>query len=252
MSFLAIPSNWLAVLFVTAFFGLLLFFTLTAKKQRREIREIPAFSSLRKAVGMAVEAGSRLHIALGRGSLFELEGASALAGLTVLERVARAASISDRPPVATSGDSQLAILSQDALQTAYQAANASGQYDPKSGRLAGVTPLAYAAGAMAATHSEQVSATIMFGHFGSEVGLLTAAASQTRGISIGGSDDLSAQAVFYATNEEHLVGEETFASGAYLGSAPAHAASLQVQDIFRWLIIAAILVGALARLVGWM
>ena len=247
-----LSAQLLAPVFLIVFFILLLVFTALAKKQRRPLREIPGFLQLRKAVGQAVEAGSRLQIALGSRGLYDQDGASALAGLTILQRIAQAASISDRPPIATAGDSQVALLSQDTLQSAYRSARAENQYNPMAGRLTGVTPFSYAAGAMSTIHDEHVSATIVMGHMGSEVGLLVAATEQTHGQSLGGSDNLSGQAVLYMADQEPIIGEEIFAGGAYLSSNPAHHASLQVQDIARWVIIVAILVGAVARLVGLM
>jgi hypothetical protein len=47
-----------------------------------------------------------------------------------------------------------------------------------------------------------------------------------------------------------LIGEELFAAGAYVGAGATHEASLQVQDILRWLVILAILGGALLKLAG--
>jgi hypothetical protein len=82
------------------------------------------------------------------------------------------------------------------------------------------------------------------------VALLTEAAERSGSLTIGGSDQLQAQAVLYAAAQEPLIGEEVFASGAYLGVEPAHVASLRVQDIFRWALIIIILLGAAARLVG--
>lgn len=242
----------LAPVFLIVFWGLMFLFPLLNRKKRRELRAIPGYQQIRRAVGLAVEAGSRLQIALGSGSLYDQDGASVMAGLTILQRIAQAASISDRPPVATSGDSQVAILSQDTLQTAYRNARAESQYNPTAGRLAGVTPYSYAVGAMAAIHDEQVSASILSGNFGSEAGLLAAAAEQTRGEMIGGTNNLSGQSVLYVVNQDPVIGEEIFAGGAYLGSGPAHHASLQVQDIARWVIMLIILLGAFARLAGLM
>ncbi|MBK8794158.1 MAG: hypothetical protein IPN59_13790 [Holophaga sp.] len=96
-----LSAGLLAPVFLVVFFILLLVFSGLAKKQRRELREIPGFLQLRKVVGQAVEAGSRLQIALGSRGLYDQDGASALAGLTILQRIAQAASISDSPPIAT-------------------------------------------------------------------------------------------------------------------------------------------------------
>lgn len=245
-----ITVNLLSLVFVAVFLVLLLVFTVLARKRSPGRRDIPGYTRLKRAIGLAVETGNRLHISVGRGGLAGLEGASGLAGLTLLDRITRLASASDRPPVASSGDGSLSVLSQDVIKTAFQSANAESQYRPSSGRLTGVTPLSFAAGAMALVHEEQVSANLMVGHFGSEAGLIAGAAEQTSGLAMGGSDDLSGQAVLYAAAEEPLVGEEIYAGGAYLEAGAAHAASLQVEDVFRWLFILAILLGAVARMVG--
>ena len=47
-----------------------------------------------------------------------------------------------------------------------------------------------------------------------------------------------------------LIGEELFAVPAYLQAGPFHVASLQVQDILRWVVIALILGGVVLKLVG--
>jgi hypothetical protein len=241
----------LGLVFILAFLGLLVFFTIRGRKHpSRNLRDIPAFSRLRRLAGLAVEAGTRLHISIGRGGMLGAKSGAALAGLAVLERVTRAASISDRPPVATSGEGTLAILAGDGLHQAYRAVNAEQQYSPTSARLTGLTPLSFAAGVMPILHDEQVSTNVLVGDFGSEVGLITEAAERSGSLVIAGSDQPAAQAVLFAAAQEPLLGEEIYAGGAYLGAAPAHAASLRAQDVLRWVIILAIVGGALLRMVG--
>ena len=244
-------NEFAGLLFVLIFFLLLLTLNLTGKKKTiRNLREITAFLRLRRVVGLAVEAGSRIHISVGREGVTGSKTASALVGLAMLERIARAASVSDRPPVVTSGDSTLTILSQDTLRTTYRNVNAENLYDPAAGRLTGLTPFSYAAGAMPVIHDEQVSSNVLIGNFGSEIALLTEAAEQGGSVTIAGSDDLTAQAVLFATAQEPLIGEEMFAGGAYLNAGPAHIASLRAQDILRWALIVVILAGAIAKGIG--
>ncbi len=123
-------------------------------------------------------------------------------------------------------------------------------FDPVNGRLTGLTPFSYAAGALSVIHDEDVGANVLIGNFSSEVGLITEAGDRVHSLTMGGTDNVPGQAVLFATSQEALIGEETFAGGAYLGAGPIHIASLLVQDIFRWVLIAAILVGALLKLVG--
>jgi hypothetical protein len=227
---------------------LLLALTLWRRRLPGALRLIEAYEQLNRSVGLAVESGTRLHISLGRGNLFTTRAGSALAGLAMLRRLAERTSVSDRPPVVTSGDASLAILSQDTLQSGYRAAGAEDQYRFTTGRLTGLTPFSYAAGTISTIHDEKVSANIFIGDFGTESALLAEASDRENTTLIAASDDLSAQSVFYAASQEPLIGEELFAAGAYVGAGASHEASLNVQDILRWLIILAILIGSVLKL----
>jgi hypothetical protein len=219
------------------------------RKSPPVFRDIPAFTRLRQAVGLVVEDGSRLHVSLGRGSLPTPQSASALAGLALLRRLADLTSAGDQPPIATSGDAPTAILSQDTLQAASKFTDRPAS-DLVAGRLAGLTPFSYAAGAIPAIRDEKVSANVLMGNFGPEVGLLTDAVERENSFVLAGSDNLTAQAVIYASAQEPLVGEEIFAAGAYVDSGPLHSASLTVQDVLRWSVVVAILIGSLLTLAG--
>jgi len=238
----------LAIIVLTAL--LLLGLTLLRRRSPATLRSIDAFERLKRAAGISVETGTRLHISLGSGNLLTSRGGSAFAGLAMLRRLVERASISDRPPVVTSGDAPISLLSQDTLQAGYKAAGADDQYRVSTGRLTGLTPFAYAAGTLPITRDENVSANVVIGDLGVEAALLAEAADRQDAHLIAASDNLSAQSVLYATAQEPLVGEELFASGAYIGAGASHEASLQVQDILRWLVIVAIVVGAALKALG--
>jgi hypothetical protein len=95
-----------------------------------------------------------------------------------------------------------------------------------------------------------VSANVVIGDFGAEAALLVEAADREDTHLIAASDNLSAQSILYASAQDPLIGEDLFASGAYMGAGISHEASLQVQDVLRWLVIVAIVGGALLKLVG--
>ena len=229
---------------------LLLAFLFIRRKTPTILRRIEAYERLNRAVGLAVENGTRLHISLGRGNLFTARGGSALAGLALLRRIAERTSVSDRPPIATSGDPTLAILSQDSMLSGYRAAGAEEQYRFSTGRLTGLSSFSYAAGTMPIARDENVSASVVMGDLGAEAALVAESADRENNSIIAASDDLSAQAILYASAQEPLIGEELFAAGAYTGAGPSHDASLNVQDILRWLVILTILAGAGLKLFG--
>ncbi len=228
---------------------LLVAFGALPRKSPPVFRDIPAFTRMRHAIGRVVEDGTRLHVSLGRGSMVTPQSAAGLAGLTLLRRLAELTSAGDQPPIATSGEPILTVLSQDTLQAAAQV-SAQGTYDPTAGRLTGLTPFSYAAGAMPVIKDENVSANVLVGNFGAEATLLAEAAARENIFTIAGSNDLSAQAIFFANAQEPLIGEEMFAAGAYTDAGRMHSASLKVQDILRWGLVIAIIVGFLLKLAG--
>jgi hypothetical protein len=238
----------LVILIVTAF--LLLVITLWKQRSPAHLRDIPAFTKLAHALGLSIEDGKRLHISLGHGSLLDARGGSAFAGLALLRKIAERTSVSDMPSVASSGDPTLGLLTQDTLQAGYKAAGVEDDYVHTMGRVTGLSPFSYAAGAMQIPQNENVSTNIIIGHIGPEAGLITDASDRNNIKLIGSSDNLTGQSILFASTQEPLIGEELFAAGAYLNSDPAHAASLTVQDIFRWVIILVLLGGATAKFVG--
>ncbi len=106
---------------------------------------------------------------------------------------------------------------------------------------------------------ERVSANILMGGFGPEVGLILEAAERRGQRAIAASDQLEGQAVAFAMSDEPLIGEELFAGGAYLGGSAMQVGSVVVIDLLRVLLIGALLLlvadrvlidGALSRLLG--
>jgi hypothetical protein len=239
----------LGFIVVLIFFGLMIAVAFLSRQQEApRLRDIPAFERLNRAIGLAVEAGTRLHVSLGRGQILSQESAIGYVGLSILNRIGRSTSISDRPPVATSGEGTLGILSQDSQREAAQYLGVES--DPMQGRITGLTPFSYAAGTLSFIHEEEIGANLLVGSFGNEVALITDAAERKEGMTLGGTDNLTGQAVLFATAQEPLIGEESYAGGAYMGAGRMHTTSLYVQDILRWIMIGLILIGVILKILG--
>ena len=229
---------------------LLMALSLMKRKSPPKWRVIPALMRLSRAVDLSVEDGTRLFVALGRAGLLTPRGGAPLAGLDVLRRLTERTLLSDRPPIATAGESSLALLAQDTLQAGYRTMGASDLYQPSSGRLSGMTPFSAVAGSMPIIWDENISASILVGDFGVEAALLADAAERRNIFLLGASTDISSQAALFAAAQEPLVGEELFAASAYLDPGSSRTASLTVQDILRWLIVLTLLAGTALKLMG--
>lgn len=239
----------LGLVFLTI--GLIIILRMLGKdREKPAFRRIAAFDELKKSIGLAVENGSRIHVTLGKSSLIQPSSPSALAGLSTLDRIAQISSVSDKPPIASSGDGGLTLLSQDTLRSAYRSVHAPELYDPGRGRLTGITPMSYIAGTLHVATHEDVSAHVMIGNFGPEIALVAEAADHAGAFSLAASDSLPAQAVLYALADKPVIGEELFAAPTYLEASRSHSASLQTQDILRWGVIVVLIGGALLKAMG--
>lgn len=228
---------------------LVLIFTFWGRNNpRRAFRSIPAFHQLQRTIELSVEDGSRMQISLGHGGLLGPESAAAFAGLTLLRRVADIAADSDQPPIATTGDGAIMLLAQDTLRNSYLRQGISDQFHLRLAQASGLTPFSFAAGALPRILDRGVSASALAGSFGEEAALLTAASMHSGGFSLGGSENLSGQAILFAGADQPLIGEELFAIGAYMDAGATHQASLRAQDVLRWLVILLLIIASLIPL----
>lgn len=242
--------NVMGLAVLALFVLLMLFYSAMRKRWPAVFRPIKAYEELNTAVERAVEAGERVHLSLGTGSVIGSDSAAAFAGLSLLSQIAEATTTSDKPIVATAGDGAMAMLAQDSLQSVYKKANAVEHYKSISGRMLGPTPYSYTAEIPNLLDSEDVSVHVLTGSFGSEGALAADFGRRQNTFVLAGTEDVLSQAMLYATADYLLVGEELFAAGAYMGSGALHEASVRTQDAVRLLIILAILIGTVLKTIG--
>jgi len=103
---------------------------------------------------------------------------------------------------------------------------------------------------MPIVRTEQISTNVLIGDFGPEAALIVDAAERQNALTLGAASDPAAQSVLFATASDPLVGEELFAAPAYVGREPSHQASLQVEDVIRWILIISLLAASGLKLLG--
>lgn len=230
----------------------LTFFLRAVVSSRRGLpmRALGGYLAIPRLQGRAIETGQSLHISLGTSGVGGANTAATLAGLTVLETIADEAVASDSPPTVTVADPTAMILAQDALRRAYIRQHNLDAYDPRAVRLLAASPVPYAAAVMDTLAHNETSASLMLGAFGPEVALIVEEGARQGTTQIVGTSDAVATALLYPSSDHLLVGEEMFMAGAYVGGDPSRLSSMVVQDIFRWLVVAAILLSAVGSLLG--
>lgn len=239
------------ILFLLAVIALIVHTVQLSKKPpKTSLREIGVFPRLQRAIGFSVEEGSRVHVSIGRSSLTNPTNASALVGLTTLEHITRQSINSDRPPISTSGDGALSILSQDVQCAGTRKAGAPELYDHSRAWMTGPTPFSYLAGLMPVVGEKNTRTHLLIGNYGPEMTIAASTAQDNGAYVLAASDSLPTQAALYAAVDDVLIGEELFAAPAYLEMGAAYRASLAVQDLLRWVLIALLLAGAVLNLTG--
>jgi hypothetical protein len=253
----ALPIMLGVLVLFLALFGLFLWragWQRRGQGQRFALRPIPGYESAREGLARAAETGRAVHTSPGTGGLHtgDVTAASTLAGMTVVESMARVSAITGAPVQATTNDAVAYALTDNALRRGYQRAGWSIERESSGARfLTHNDPLAYMAGAADVVYQRQVSHAVMAGHFGPEVLFLTEAQRRTGAHQIVGASQHEALAATFITADHTLIGEEIFAAGAYLERRRSHIASLLAQDGLRWIVILFIIVGfILANVLG--
>ena len=249
---MSIGLNLLAVVIIISSGAVL--FILTRRIQSGNevgLRPLASYDALKSQVGRAVESGRSLHFALGRASLAETNGATSIAALTALDYLAQDGCPSGVPPLVTVGEATLLPAAQDQLRGGYEQANRGGEFSPRMAQFLAPasSPFTYAAGASEMIQHAHVGSSLLMGHFGPEIAIMTEAAARQKMDQVIGSDDPVAISIATAMTDHVLIGEEMFAAAAYLEGEPEQIASLQLQDLLRLIIAVSILLAALVNLI---
>jgi hypothetical protein len=210
------------------------------------LRPLRAYDAAREGLSRASETGRALHASPGTGGVRAggTATASTLAGMTVVESMARASAITGAPVIATTNDAVAYALTENAIRRGYQRAGWSMEGESGGARM--VThedSIAYIAGAAEVVGQQKTSHAVTVGQFGPEVLFLLEAQRRSGANQIAGSSDPQAAALMLLAADQTLIGEEIFASGAYLERRQSHIASLLAQDGLRWIVILAIIAG---------
>ncbi len=257
------------------FFLPVFFFAYWAVKRGAQLtlRPIDAYSALKGLLARAAEAGQPVHLSVGISGIGDQNTADTTAGLTVLEYLAERAAISASPPIVTIANPTALPVAQDLIRRAYRRQGYSEEYDPARVRFIAPTnptqnsaalpsptlyantpqdAFAYAAGTMRVLNQHKLTANVMVGQFGDEFLLLGETGARRNLDQIGGTSTVSTLPFVYATVSHPLIGEEIYASGAYLSDRPAHLSSLMAQDVLRWVLVVGMGVAIVLRTVGLM
>lgn len=237
---------------------LLLFFVAWAQIERGRqpnLRLLSPLAKLRRMIEQSAETGTAVHFSPGNGGLTGQAGTpETLNALTALSSVNRVTARTNGQTIVSTNDALTYVIADDLKRNEYREAGRPEDYQPTDTRFVTAQDrTAYIAGVTALNSQPNISATVMIGHFGDEV-LLAADRGVRRDLpQVTGSSQVEAMPLLLTTAglENTLLGEEIYATPAYLDRKPAYLASLQVQDWLRLAVILAIIIGTILATVGF-
>jgi hypothetical protein len=190
------------------------------------VRRLPGVDAIDEACGRSAELGRPISFSTG------LTGVNPVlyAVLGVLYYVGRKAARYKSQFLLPQYHPEVMAISEDVLRDAYRVEGRLAQYDPQCVRFLSEEQFAFAAGYMGMVQREQISTAFLFGSFAAESLLLAEAGQQVGAMQVAASVSPEQVPFFICTCDYTLIGEELFASAAYLTREPVQLGSLLGQD----------------------
>ena len=205
------------------------------------IRRLPGVAHIEEAVGRATEMGRPVLFSSGLGGV----DITTLQALAVLGHVVRiAARLRNRVIVPVYGaDPALFPVTQQVVREAYASADRPDLYNEGDIRFLSDQQFAYAASVVGIMHREKVATNFLFGQFYAESLLLAETGQHVGAVQIAGTPATDQIPFFLATCDYTIIGEEFYATSAYITREPVHLGSLIGQDWGKMLFAALVVVG---------
>ena len=228
------------ILLILLFCGPVLYFINRALRgQKIFVRRIPGIDAIDESVGRSVEMGRPISFTTGLSGV----GPLLYACLGILRHVARRAAVFNSRLLIPASDPEALAMTDATLQNAYRAEKKFSNYDPNSVRYLSSEQFAFASGYMGLIHRENVGSAFLFGSFAAESLILAEAGQQVGALQVAGTTSPEQVPFFITTCDYTLIGEEVYATGAYLSEDPVQVGSLRGQDLVKLLLVLLLLLG---------
>jgi len=196
------------------------------KGQELYIRRIPGVDAIDEAAGRAAELGRPICFSTGLTNVSPV----LYAVLGVLYYVSRKAARYKARMLIPQYNPEVMAMAEDTARDGYRVEGQQASFDPKSVMYLSDEQFAFAAGYMGLVQREEIATAFLFGYFAAESLILAEAGQQVGAMQVAASVSPEQVAFFICTCDYTLIGEELFASSAYLTREPIQMGSLWGQD----------------------
>ena len=224
----------------------LIYIRVARRKSDLYVRRIPGIDAVDEAAGRSAEMGRPIMFSTGLTNI----SPTLYACLGVLYYVGRKAAMYKSKLILPQNNPEVMVIAEDILRDAYRAESRLAAFDPKNIIFLSEEQFAFAAGYSGLAHREQIATAFLFGVFAAESLLLAEAGQQVGAMQVAASVSPEQVAFFICTCDYTLIGEELYATSAYLTREPIQLGSLYGQDRGKLVFFLLIIVGTLIATVN--
>src|SRR6266571_3100895 len=211
------------------------------------LRRIPGLDAVEEAVGRATEMGRPILYLTGSDDMSSL---ATIAATVILGELAKRVAAYGTELKVPHRDPIVMAICQEVVKESYLAAGRPDAYKEDANFFITSDQFAYTAAVDGIMLREQPAANFFMGAYYAESLLLAEPGAATGAIQIAGTD-CDHQLPFFITSCDYtLIGEELYASSAYLSREPVLVGTLRGQDLGKGVFLGAIVVGTLLVTLG--
>jgi hypothetical protein len=209
------------------------------------VRRIPGIDAVDEATGRAAEMGRPMAFSMGITDV----GPTLYACLGVLFHVVRKCARYRQRCLVPQNSPEVLVIAEDTVREAFRSEGRLNAFEPRDIMFLSDEQFAYAAGYQGMVQRERIGSAMLFGAFAAESLILAEAGQQVGAMQVAASVNPEQVAFFICTCDYTLIGEELFATSAYLTKEPIQLGSLYAQDRAKLACLGLLLFGVFAATV---
>ena len=242
------PHRVNMLIFLIFFFAVIIYFIGRAKKGKSLfIRRIAGLDAIEDAVGRATEMGKPVLFIPG---IEDVDQIQTVAAMIILGNVAKMVAAYDIPLFVPICRPFVVPVAEERVKEGYASAGRPDAYNPDNVRYISDEQFAYAAGVQGIMLRDRPAANLMFGSFFAESLMLAETGFLTGAIQVAGTANIHQLPFFVVACDYTIIGEELFATSAYLSKEPKLLGSLKGSDLAKAIIVGILALGAIFETLG--
>jgi hypothetical protein len=237
------PNRINMLVFLVFFFAVIIYFIGRAKKGKSLfIRRIAGLDAIEEAVGRATEMGRPVLFVPGIEDVNQIQ---TVAAMIILGNVAKMVAAYDIPLFVPICRPFVVPVAEERVKEGYAAAGRPDAYNRDDVRYISDEQFAYAAGVQGIMLRDKPMANLLFGSFFAESLMLAETGFLTGAIQVAGTANIHQLPFFVVACDYTIIGEELFATSAYLSKEPKLLGSLKGSDLAKAVIMGILVLGAI-------